>query len=48
MGNVFVLVAGILYILAAGKYVWDGQYKMAGVFIAYAIANFLLSCIKEK
>lgn len=46
--NYFVLVAGLLYLAAAGKYAWDNQWKMAGVFIAYAIANFLLGMIKEK
>lgn len=46
--NWFVLVAGILYVGASGKYAWDGQYKMAGVFLAYALANFLLGMIKEK
>ena len=46
--NWFVAFAGLLYLGAAGKYAWDGQWKMAGAFIAYAVANFFFMNIKEK
>jgi hypothetical protein len=45
--NYFVLMAGILYLGASVKYLVDGSWKMAVAFVCYAIANFMLSLIKE-
>jgi len=45
--NVFIVLAGFLYVLGAVKSAHDGEVKMAGVLVCYALANFLLSLIKE-
>ena len=41
--NYFVLIAGVLYLCGAAMDVSRGNYGLAGVFVAYATANFLLA-----
>ena len=45
--NWFVAVAGVLYVLASIEYGLNGHYKMMAVFLMYAVANFVLSAVKE-
>ena len=45
--NWFVFTAGLLYIASAVKYYLDDAPKMCVVFIAYAIANFVLATVSE-
>ena len=40
--NWFVFIAGLLYLAAAAMYVRQGNYLLAGAFLAYAAANFFL------
>jgi len=45
--NIYLVLAGLLYVLGAVKSAYDGEVKMAGVLVCYALANFILSLIKE-
>lgn len=44
--NWFVLIAGMLYLGGATMDALKGNYWLAGVFIAYAAANFCLIMVK--
>ena len=41
--NYFVLLAGALYLGGALRDTLNGNYVLAGVYVAYACANFLLA-----
>jgi len=45
--NWFLIGAGLLYVLGSAKSAQEGEWKMAGVLICYALANVLLALIKE-
>lgn len=47
MPNWFVLVAGFLYLGASVSYARNDEWKMCGVFIAYSVANIVLSFVHE-
>ena len=44
--NLFVLVAGFLYLGGAAVDFYRGNYALAGVYIAYAAANFCIVMVK--
>lgn len=44
--NWFVLIAGLLYLGGAAVDIARGNYALAGVFIAYAVANFCLLLVR--
>ena len=44
--NWFVLIAGVLYLGGAVVDIARGNYALAGVFVAYAAANFCLVMVK--
>ena len=44
--NYFLLITVALYLGAAGQSAWEGRWHMAGVFVAYAAANFMLMGVR--
>ena len=44
--NWFVLIAGCLYLGGAAVDLCRGNYALAGVYIAYAAANFCIVMVK--
>ena len=45
--NWFIIVLSILTLCGAIKYFYDGATKMGIVYCLYAMANFILSMIKQ-
>jgi len=41
-----LILAGIMYILAAIEYTQLGEYRLAIIFVLYAIVNFIYSTIR--
>ena len=44
--NLFVLIAGCLYLQGAAVEYYRGHYALAGVYIGYAVANFCIVMVK--
>lgn len=46
--NWFLFATAVLYVLASGYEAWHTRWRMAIVYLAYAVATFALATLKEK